>query len=281
MQQFKTLMLREWMQHRRSWLILGLWTPVIAWALLYLVLFYQGLPQFNDAAMADTAKIASFGINAQSGFVFYLALIGVLLTIPGLPHRDKDDKSLAFWRSLPLDDRAAVIAPMLMNGLLLPLMAIVSAIVLNFLLSAPLWIASANAELVKNMMLALLGGSLQGLLTLLWFSPLVLLLALGNSVIRRWGMAIVLIGGVLFETALMRLSNYATGSNFVDIYFSGLFGIMTRVDFLGFLHANANLPEQISMLTRFIANPQFAAAIIVSAICLTVLIWRRKTGHAA
>ncbi|WP_157670750.1 hypothetical protein [Chitinibacter sp. GC72] len=281
MQQFKTLMLREWMQHRKSWLILGLWTPVIAWALLYLLLFYQGLPQFNDATMSDTTKIASFGINAQSGFVFFLALIGVLLTIPGLPHRDKDDKSLAFWRSLPLDDRAAVIAPMLMNGLLLPLMAIITAIVLNFLLSAPLWMASANAELLKNMMLALLGGSLQGLLTLLWFSPLVLLLALGNSVIRRWGMAIVLIGGLLFEIALIRLSNYATGSNFVDIYFSGLFGIMTRVDFLGFLHANANLPEQISMLTRFIANPQFAAAIIVSVLSLVALIWRRKTGHTA
>lgn len=281
MQQFKTLMLREWMQHRRSWLILGLWSPVIAWALLYLVLFYQGIPQFNDAAISDTAKVASFGISAQCSFVFYLALIGVLLTIPGLPHRDRDDKSLAFWRSLPIDDRTAVIAPMLINGLLLPLMAIVSAIALNLLLSAPLWIASANAELAKNLVLALLGGSLQGLLTLLWFSPLVLLLALGNGVIRRWGIAIVLIGAFILQSVLGSFTSYAPASQFVQVYLSGLMGVMEHVEFMSFLNGNVNLLEQITVLTRFAINPSFVVALIVSALCLAALIWRRKTGQTA
>jgi ABC-2 type transport system permease protein len=281
MQQFKTLLLREWMQHRRSWLILGLWSPVVVWALVYLVLLNGGIPQLNDAEQPYTIKIASMVINMQSSFVFFLALIGVLLTIPGLPYRDKDDKSLAFWRSLPIDERAAVVAPALMNGLLLPLMAIVSAIALNLLLSAPLWVENLNAELAKNLALTFVGASLQSLLTLLWFSPLVLLLALGNSVIRRWGMALVLIGGLLLQILLIQQTNHAPASKFVDIYFSGLFGVMEHqlLDFLG--AGNINLPEQMTTLTRFVANPAFAIALTVSALCLAALICRRKTGQSA
>ncbi|MGL6040187.1 MAG: hypothetical protein ACRC01_03180 [Deefgea sp.] len=281
MQQIKTLMLREWMQHRRSWLLLGMWTPVIAWALLYLVLFYQGMPQFNSASISDAAKVASFGVSAQSSMVLYIALVGVLLTIPGLPYRDKDDKSLSFWRSLPINEAGAVIVPVLMNALLLPLLAIVLAIGLNLLLSAPLWISSWTAQSGVNVLLAFVGFSLQALLSLMWFLPLVLLLALGNSTIRRWGIVIVLIGAFMAQSLLGSLSNYAPASRFVDIYFSGLFGVMNQIELDRFLGAGSNIPEQIGNLLRFAINPPFVITLLISGLCLAALILRRKAGQTA
>ncbi|WP_297577345.1 hypothetical protein [uncultured Deefgea sp.] len=281
MQQFKTLMLREWLQQRRSWLLLGLWTPVIAWALLYIVLIYQGMPQFNSATISDAAKVANFGISTQSSMVLYIALIGVLLTIPGLPYRDKDDKSLSFWRSLPINEANAVIVPVLMNALLLPLLAIVLAIGLNLLLSAPLWIPHWTALMGANLLLAFVGFSLQALLALLWFLPLVLLLALGNSTVRRWGIVIVLIGAFMAQSLLGSLSNYAPASRFVDIYFSGLFGVMDQIDLGRFLSASSNLSAQVGNLLRFAINPPFIITLLISGLCLTALIWRRKAGQTA
>ncbi|QZA77379.1 hypothetical protein K4H28_13980 [Deefgea tanakiae] len=281
MQQIKTLMLREWMQHRRSWLLLGLWTPVIAWALLYLVLFYQGMPQFNSVTISDAAKVASFGISAQSSMVLYIALVGVLLTIPGLPYRDKDDKSLSFWRSLPINEASAVIVPVLMNALLLPLLAIVSALGLNVLLSAPLWVSGLTASMGVNVLLALLGFSLQALLVLLWFLPLVLLLALGNSTIRRWGIVIVLIGAFMVQSLLGSLSHYAPASRFVDIYFSGLFGVMNQVELERFLATDSTLLMQIGNLLRFAINVPFVITLLISGLCLAALILRRKAGQTA
>lgn len=281
MQQFKTLMLREWMQHRRSWLLLGLWMPIIAWTLLYLLLFYQGMPQFNSTSISDAARVASFGVSAQTSMVLYIALIGVLLTIPGLPYRDKDDKSLSFWRSLPINEANAVIVPVLMNALLLPLLAIVSALGLSVLLSAPLWLPSLTASMGMNVLLALFGFSLQALLALLWFLPLVLLLALGNSTIRRWGIVIVLIGAFIVQSLLGSLSNYAPASRFVEIYFSGLSGAMNQIDLDYFLGTASNLSEQIANLVRFAINVPFVIALLISGLCLAALIWRRKAGQTA
>jgi len=281
MQQIKTLMLREWMQHRRSWLFLGLWTPVIAWALLYLVLFYQGMPQFNSSTISDAARVASFGVSAQSSMVLYIALIGVLLTIPGLPYRDKDDKSLSFWRSLPINEAQAVIVPVLMNALFFPLMAIVVALGLNVLFSAPLWGSGLTASMGVNVLLALLGFSLQALLVLLWFLPLVLLLALGNSTIRRWGIVIILICAFMLQSLLGSLSHYAPASRFVDIYFSGLFGVMNQVELERFLAADSTLLMQIGNLLRFAINVPFVITLLISGLCLAALILRRKAGQTA
>ena len=159
--------------------------------------------------------------------------------------------------------------------------AIVSALGLNVLLSAPLWVSGLTASMGVNVLLALLGFSLQALLVLLWFLPLVLLLALGNSTIRRWGIVIVLIGAFMVESLLGSLSHYAPASRFVDIYFSGLFGVMNQVQLGRFLDLNSNLTEQIGHLLRFAINVPFFITLLISGLCLAALIWRRKAGQTA
>ncbi|QLI81308.1 hypothetical protein HZU75_07095 [Chitinibacter fontanus] len=281
MQQFKTLMLREWMQHRRSWLILGLWSPVIVWALVYLVLLTQGTPQFSDNIATNSSKIAAWVISAQTSFVLYFSLIGVLFTVPGLPYRDKDDKSLAFWRSLPINERAAVGAPILMHGIVLPLLAITAAIGLNVLLSAPMWITHLSAGQLGVLLAGVFGTILQGLLSLIWLLPLVLLLALGNSAVRRWGMVLVIIGAAVAQSYLSKMLPSLAASRFVEVYFSGLFGIISHVDFLNLMASPGQAAEQFSFVSSFALNLPFVINLAVSALCIGALIWRRQTGQTA
>ncbi len=88
MQQFKTLMLREWMQHRQSWLRLGIWIPIIFWAVLYAFLLKFGVPDFQDAQVKDAYLLTNLGLYYQTGCITFLAFIGILLMIPGLPYRE-------------------------------------------------------------------------------------------------------------------------------------------------------------------------------------------------
>lgn len=281
MQQFKTLLLREWMQHRKSWLLLGLWSPVIVWALVYLVLLSQGIPQLSSNSSTDTTKLASIIVSAHASFVLYFSVIGVLITVPGLPYRDKDDKSLAFWRSLPIDERSAVGVPVLMHGILLPLLAISAAIALNLLLSAPLWITQLPIAQIAQLPVALLVGSLQSLVSLLWLLPLVLMLALGNSLIRRWGMVLICIGALAAQSVLSKLLHHLPAVRFVEIYFSGLFGITSHIDFLSSIAKVGSPVDQFDFVGTYVINAPFVISLLVSVLCVMALIWRRQTGQTA
>ena len=124
MLQFKTLMAREWMQQHRSWLWLGFYAPLVAWGLLYLVLSFARIPEAAMTEVHGLLGLAHAGVSLLAAGIGAICLAAVLFTVPGLPHRDLDDRSLAFWRALPTSDAQAVLAALLMNILLLPLMAL-------------------------------------------------------------------------------------------------------------------------------------------------------------
>ncbi len=188
---------------------------------------------------------------------------------------------MAFWRSLPVTDSSAVVVPVLMNAIVLPLMAIMTALSLNLLLSAPLWIGDLSFKLGFDLLLVYIGGSLQAAFTLLWFLPVVLLLAVGNSLVRRWGIAIVLIGTPILENMLSRLFNGHPYANFLHIYLSGFSGIQDNVYFLTYFSEQANLALQFTSLLRYLINWPFFFVLLSCTACLYALIWRRKHGQTA
>jgi hypothetical protein len=156
-----------------------------------------------------------------------------------------------------------------------------TAIALNLLLSAPLWIGDLSFKLGLDLLLVYIGGSLQAAFTLLWFLPLVLLLAVGNSMVRRWGIVIVLIGTPILENMLSRLFNGHLYANFLTVYFSGLNDIQEYVYFLSYFSETIHLGLQFSTLLSYIVSWPFVFVLLSSAACLYALILRRKHGQTA
>lgn len=280
MQQFKTLLLREWLQQRRSWLRIALFTPLIGWALLYLFVLKAGVPQGFAYGGTPLLNMASFGLISQSVFIGIIALIGVLINLPSLPYRDQDDKSLAFWRSLPINDAKAVAAPLLMNALLLPLMAISLAFALGLLLSAPLWLYDFQFAVARELILLFNRLVLGTLLGLMWFLPLVLLLTLGNSLLRRWGMLLVIVGVYMLDNVLSNLIGHTPIVDQISLSLRVIQQLMLPFNGASFVHL-ALAARQISDLPRYVANVEFLQALAWIATLFAALVWQRKRGLSA
>ena len=114
MSRFSTLLQREWMQHHRGWLVLMLAPPVVA--LIALLLPFSSV----EVGPLQPAELMSMASIVVTLIVLGLAAISVLIQAPGLARRDRQDRSIEFWLSLPPSHAASIGATLLMHLLLVP-----------------------------------------------------------------------------------------------------------------------------------------------------------------
>ncbi|WP_027469770.1 hypothetical protein [Deefgea rivuli] len=280
MQQFKSLLQREWLQQHRSWLSIALFTPLIGWALFYLFVLKAGFPPGFSHGGTPLLNMASLGLIGQSSLIGIVTLVGVLINIPGLPYRDQDDKSLAFWRSLPISDVKAVAAPLLMNALVLPLMAITLAFAMGLLLSAPLWLYDFHFAAARDLILVFNRVVLGALLGLVWFLPLVMLLTLGNSFIRRWGMLLVIVGVFMLDNVMSNVIGHEPIGDQIGLSFSAIKQLIFPFNGASFEHL-AFSGQELSNLVLYVANGHFLQALVWTAVLFAALVWQRQRGVTA
>lgn len=193
---FSTLLLREWMQHQRGWLVTLLLPPTIFLALLG-VGSAEGNPDTSALGMA---------------LIFVMATVGTLLTItwlsamfqlPGLVRRDNQDRSVEFWLSLPASHSESIAAPLLAHAVLMPLAAVLVGYLFGGLISLGLvikmsgWAAAAAMPWISVMGLSLplVLRVLFGVVLLsLWLAPLLLLVLVASAWLKRFGMPAVVLG---------------------------------------------------------------------------------------
>lgn len=194
MQVFKTLLLREWMQHRVGWLALA--ALPLAGVLLLLMPFGQVTLGNTPSQLVAviTLGIFAIGTGAQAWLV-------VALQASGLARRDAQDRSIEFWRALPVGDATALSATLVAHQLLMPLAITCVAGVVG-LLGAVLvlvrgygWDAVDLPYLLGMFAAGLPRVVLGGVLASLWASALLLPLMAASAWLKRWGVP-VLIGGI-------------------------------------------------------------------------------------
>lgn len=202
---FLTLMQREWMQHHRGWLML-MFIPV--------ALFLAILP-FGDVHLEEKIPplpLAAVAMLATAAVVFMLSFAAAMFQLPGLARRDRQDRSIEFWLSLPASHSESIGATVLMHAFLIPLLALAVGAGLGLLsavamilkvygfagLAQPGWISLLLAAL-----LALARGALGVLLMTLWLAPLFMALMAASAWLKRWGVP-VLIGGVLILGGVLK-----------------------------------------------------------------------------
>lgn len=189
MKTFQTLLLREWLQHGRRWWLIAL-VP-LAFGLL-------GLSLGHVQVGGDASPVATLLITATV-YTALLSGVGWLVAYiqsGGLARRDWQDRSIEFWRSLPVSDTAAVGATVLMNLVLLPLLLMVLAIPSGLLAAAVLvgrglgWSVLASlpwTDVAGTLLAGTLRMVLGSLLASFWIAPVALLSMAAAAWLKRWG----------------------------------------------------------------------------------------------
>ena len=193
---FPTLLLREWLQHKRGWLITLLLPPLLFLAILPFG-HVDGLPidtpLFAALTIVMMTSIAMFGISY--GFA--------LFQLPGLARRDQQDRSIEFWLSLPGGHGESIGATLLAHAVIVPLVAEVAGIVFGGVIASGMivkqagWIGWSAVPWLSVFGMALplmLRGLFGTLLMTLWLAPLILIVMAASAWLKRWGVPAVIIG---------------------------------------------------------------------------------------
>jgi hypothetical protein len=203
-----TLLLREWMQHKRGWLIAALAPPLLFLALLLVPKAeVQGLP---NGHLELTALMV---LTMSAGVVYGICLLVALFQLPGLARRDVQDRSIEFWLSLPGRPSESVGATVLAHAWLAPLGGL--------LVGAAFGLPIALAVVAKQEGLAAAWGLAWGpvmmgawplllramagtLLMLAWLSPIIFTLMAASAWLKRLGVPLVFVGGGVAVAALYK-----------------------------------------------------------------------------
>lgn len=296
--QLRGLLQREWLQQRRGWTFFLL-TP----SLLVLLLAAFGQVQMdvhNDAGDPEL-QVSSQALLLTAGLIGGLMLAGLVLALAlallqasGLARRDAQDRSIEFWRSLPVADSLALAAPLLAQLLLLPLAALAVDAVGGLLASAVAvgrtdglvawlslpWGALALAAVSLGLRLAL------GLvLALLWLSPLLMAAMVASAWLKRWGLPLLILllsaGHPLLAkfygiTVIGRTTGFLAQEAGRAFFANpptlrgvpSLDGLLADLPRLALLDAGGALAR--------LAQPALLAVLAVSALGFAALLWRRQ-----
>ncbi len=214
---FLTLLQREWLQQRRAWMLLVAAPPVVMLGLLMLgpldVTLDDGQAQ-RDLAGLPPLAIAMMTILVSAVLCFLLAWATALMQSPGLARRDRQDRSIEFWLSLPIGHSAALVSPLLAHLLLFPLAALGIGAMAGLAMS-PLsvarfaqpgdWFTLPWGVIMLAGLSFLARAALGLLLATLWLSPLVLLAMTASAWLKRWGLPALVAGIVVVGNLLDKL----------------------------------------------------------------------------
>ncbi|RQO54702.1 hypothetical protein DBR47_21755 [Paucibacter sp. KBW04] len=288
-------MLREWMQHKRGWLI-TLFLP--------LGLFFVLLPfgQVSGMPIDRFPLQMAVGIMlATAAGVFGIAWISAMFQMPGLARRDVQDRSIEFWLSLPASHTESIGATLLAHAVLVPLAALLVGAIAGPLMASGLFIKQAGfaawttvswgtalVAVVPIVLRAILGV----LLMTLWLAPLILLVVAASAWLKRWGVPAVALVLGFGGLALDKLYNWPIVEQLLERQFEGA-SLAMLADHqalgrhLGQLAEDPSLPLNASGLAaqdawlaiQNLASPHFIGGLIIAALCFGLLVLKRSRSH--
>jgi hypothetical protein len=194
MKVFKTLLLREWMQHRMGWLLLALLPPAIV----------LPLSMFGQIQVSGQEPVNLVAMVTMGGFTLFmagLAWVTAGFQAPGLARRDTQDRSIEFWRALPAGDRTSVAATLCAHLVLMPLAVMAVGLVTSLALASivvlrifgPAGLPALDLGYLGSMVLAALPRLAAGsLLASFWAATVLLPMMAASAWLKRWGVPVLL-----------------------------------------------------------------------------------------
>lgn len=301
--QARTLLLREWMQHRFGWTMMVL----IPFAIAVLIVPVASFQSADMAAGEGPPQEAIPLIIALASVLGTAAVLAIVATIASLlfavtsPRRDHGDRSVEFWLSLPVPHSASLGVPLGLHLLAIPALAMLAGWVLGHALSLLIamrlgvlgeWAALPWGDLFPAMLAITLRMGAGMVLAALWFAPILMLVVLAYAVMRLWG-EIALVAAMVVAT----IAEQRFGIRTIGAWFEAMGqGVVTafpmgRTDGLNITHESmpGDLARMPGLLARdfgdslaALASPVFAGGLIVAAALFAVLVlWRQRSGGMA
>ena len=295
MHRFNTLLQREWMQHHRGWLVLMLALPLV----VLVVVPFGTVEIGGEMGPMPSLALMLVAMAATPAIVLGITALSLVFQAPGLARRDRQDRSIEFWLSLPTSHSASVGATLLMHFVLVPLLALAIGAAFGWAIGfALVWKGIGGAAafglpwgtLVGVGAAGLARGLLGVLLACAWLMPLVLLAMAASAWFKRWGVPVlVLVLGISHKLLAYRYDITVIGDT--------LNGLLVNAP-VALLHAVSTgrppFPEGASGAVawldrapawflsdglaslRELGQPLFLFALAASAACFALLVLRRS-----
>ena len=235
------------------------------------------------------AAMTVFFLGTSWIFLFTLAILTVFYSLDSL-YAERKDKSILFWRSLPVTDAETVISKLLTAIVLLPLVTVAAIIVTHLanLIASSVWIAIKGGDaghlvwgsvgLLDNWMAALI----VTLASALWMSPFIGWFLFVSAWTKRSPLLMAfmpLILVPLIELIILRTSFFA------EAVFGrgGMMPLFRGMDLEGFFdEERMKVNEEVIRLlahldiAKFLTSPSLWAGVIVCGLLTTAAIYVRR-----
>ena len=288
---FSTLLLREWMQHKRGWLVTLLVPP-----LLFLVTLPFG--DVNGMPMDKPVFIGLIGVLATSILLFMISMTSAVFQLPSLARRDVQDRSIEFWLSLPASHTESIASTILAHIVLVPLAIGGIAYGFGYLAAAAMAVKAGGfsalaaipwGSVVSYSLPILMRLAFGVLLALLWAAPLMMIVMNASAWLKRWGIPALAATCVVTMAIMPKLYGITL---FRDLFQSQMHGIAHAVISSGQTFEHHGKAFELGEAAQFaswawsdalgslqaLADPQFIGGLVIAAIGFYGLILRRRRG---
>jgi ABC-2 type transport system permease protein len=230
-----------------------------------------------DSPEAQSVLIKPFSM-APAPIMLATFIVGIFYSLDAL-YGERRDRSLLFWKSLPVSDRTAVLAKISIPLIVLPLIAFaLSIVVLTFLMIASTDVLLLNGVNPARLWLAV--GFIQEPIVMfygltvhaLWFAPLYAWLLL----ISAWARRMPILWAVLPPFMIMFFERMFTRTNYFATFLGyRVTGAMKRAFASG--HTNGNV-HWVSDLDpgKFLITPGLWIGLLFAALFLAAAIRLRR-----
>ncbi|MEM7219317.1 MAG: hypothetical protein AAF515_13210 [Pseudomonadota bacterium] len=281
----RALIRREWLEHRFAFQ----WAPLIVAAVLVgLALLATSLDLGRIAAEASEATQSQERLHLPSALAFaalpfvFLYLASAASVLVSALYTERQDRSISFFKSLPVSDSQTVLAKLVTALLLAPLMSIAALTITQLLLVALLVVncdcgsglpaTLAEAELLSGLPLQLFGFLTQAT----WSLPIWSWLLLVSAIAPRQPMLFAFAGPALLACAEWLVFGSARLTGALGAYLEPV-GLVAYLQ-LAVVGANDTVSWQLAAAPWL--RHELWLGLLLSAALLTATVFaRRRNGE--
>lgn len=295
MNRFLWMIRREVWEHRAIWI-----APAIVIACLFFLLMvarahlgYDVGLSFADVPRAGQIRLHLLAYSIVTGIIFLvMGVVGFFYCIDSL-YADRADRSVLFWKSLPLSDAETVLSKFATGAVVVPLVAAAGAIVAQIAIGGGLMAKLAISGQYAGLWLhpqALLGGALAALIccvtAILWYAPFVAYLML----VSAWARRAPFLWAVLPPIAAMVLETVVMRTSYVRDFVAGR--LLGAYEALATRGANGGTGDEVNGLAAladrlgkvdwqgrvqdFLSSPELWLGVVAAALLLAAAMWVRR-----